>query len=242
LFEFLPKLIPAILCISLLPFHASAQTAKQPANDSSSSDARSQSEPPLIPKTTQPGELGSPFKVDHFWNHVALELGGGYTPVLKEGAGYFNKGFNVTVGVIDHFNDHWAILAEAQIFGLTGSKNYIDFYGNPQSSNKSNTDFAFDLDVNYDFFSRARTSPYIIGGAGYYYFGLINQSDINGGGFNTANAAEAAGYDGGIGIRHRLYAGKRMELFSEGRYHYIASGSTDFGQLSLLPISAGIRW
>jgi hypothetical protein len=33
-----------------------------------------------------------------------------------------------------------------------------------------------------------------------------------------------------------------MELFAEVRYHYIASGSTAFGQISLLPVSAGIRW
>ena len=85
-------------------------------------------------------------------------------------------------------------------------------------------------------------SPYIIGGAGYYLFGPINSNGAGGSVFNKANAAQAVSYNGGLGIRHRLYAGKRMELFAEGRYHYIASGSTDFGQLSLLPISAGIRW
>jgi hypothetical protein len=56
------------------------------------------------------------------------------------------------------------------------------------------------------------------------------------------NAASAVGYNGGIGIRHKLYADRHMEIFAEGRYHYIASGSTDFGQISLIPISAGIRW
>jgi len=48
--------------------------------------------------------------------------------------------------------------------------------------------------------------------------------------------------NGGLGVRRRLYADKRMELFAEGRYHYIASGFTDFGQISLFPVSAGIRW
>jgi len=33
-----------------------------------------------------------------------------------------------------------------------------------------------------------------------------------------------------------------MEVFAEARYHYIASGSTPLGQISLLPVSAGIRW
>jgi hypothetical protein len=186
--------------------------------------------------------------VDHFWKHIAFELGGGYSPVVQKGAGLFDNGFNVTAGVIDHLRPHWDLLAEAQFFGLSGSSQYVDEYGFTQTSSQSNTDFAFDLAAAYDLLSRARTSPYIIGGIGYYRLGDIPPQSLSpcisavNCPLNLVNAAQAVGYNGGIGIRHRLYEDRRMEIFAEGRYHYIASSSTAFGQVSLFPISAGIRW
>jgi hypothetical protein len=221
----------------LSPTHAAAQATNQaPASESSTADATSaQSAPDKTGQVPQPGQLGSPFSADHFWKHIALELSSGYSPVVSKGAGYFTKGFTVTAGVIDHLSPHWNLLAEAHFFGLEGASPY------------SNTDFALDLGGSYYLLSRSRTNPYLIGSVGYYELGTVTTPQIvqcvgvNCPG-NILNAASAVGYNGGIGIRHKLYADRHMEIFAEGRYHYIASGSTDFGQISLIPISAGIRW
>jgi hypothetical protein len=187
-----------------------------------------QSVPGQPDKIPQPGELGSPFSVDHFWKHIAFEFGSGYIPVEQKGAGLLGNGYIATVGVIDRLTPHWNLMAEMHILGLSGVSN----------PNYSTPTFAFDLSMAYDILPHSRTSPYLIGGAGDYQLRLCNGP---GGACNTI-VASAPGYNGGIGLRHRLYAGKRAELFTEGRYHYIASGSTPFGQISMLPISAGIRW
>jgi hypothetical protein len=223
-----------------ISFQVSAQVT-QPASTSESGNAtQASSTLEQSDKIPQPGELGSPFSVDHFWNHFALELGGGYTPFVKKGTGYFNKGFNVSAGVIDHLTKHWTMLAELQIFGLRGNTQVDSGSGN-FILNNSNTNDSIGIAVSYDLLPRVRTSPYLIGGAGYYRLGTV--SSCGDGECSSASiTANAAGYNGGLGVRRRLYADKRMELFAEGRYHYIASGSTDFGQISLFPVSAGIRW
>lgn len=239
------KLSLAAVCL-LMSFLVSAHVAGQTAKSSSASESSSadgslaQSVPGQADQTPQPGELGSPFPAEHSWNHFALEVSGGYTPVVSKGKGYFNKGFNVTAGVIDRLSSHWALLAEVQIIGLRGSLPYQSGSGN-YTLDYSNTVVALDLSAAYDLLPKARTSPYVIGGAGYYRLGPLTTSgegSSDSGGIN----ATSAGYNGGLGIRHKLYAGKRTEIYAEGRYHYLASGSSDFGQISLFPISAGIRW
>lgn len=186
----------------------------------------------------QPGQIGSPFPAEHSWNHLGLELSGGYAPVVTKGAGYFNKGFNVAAGVVDHFGQRWAAMAEVQIFGLNGST------ASPGSApgTYTNTVVSFGVAGTVDLLPRSRTSPYIAGGVGYYLFGPVTSSGSGNSDVTLIDSAHAVGFQGGAGIRHRLFADRQMELFAEGRYHYIASGSTPFGQMSLLPVSAGIRW
>lgn len=189
----------------------------------------------------QPGQMGYPFPSDRSWNHVALEFSGGYAPVVSKGAGYFNKGFNVTVGVVDHIGPRWTVMAEVQIFGLRGSSASSNGSG-ALTADYSSTVVSIGAAGAYDFLPRARTSPYVIGGAGYYLLGGVTLSGPAGSDLTAIDSASAVGYNGGAGIRHRLFSDKHMELFAEGRYHYIASGSSAFGQISLLPVSAGIRW
>ena len=234
--------VVSIFLSFLISFHAAAQTDREPSSESSGADSlTAQSVPGQTDQVPQPGQLGSPFPVEHFWNHFALELSGGYSPVVQKGAGYFNKGFNVTPGVIDHLSPNWTLLAEVQIFGLKGSLPYDTGSGN-FTVNYSNTVVALEFAAAYDFLPRVRTGPYVIGGVGYYVFGPATTSGTVDSSLTAINAANSAGFNGGIGVRHRLYVDRRMEIFAEGRYHYIASGSTAFGQLSLFPISAGIRW
>jgi len=193
-------------------------------------------QPPAIP---QPGQMGSPFPSDHAWNHVGLEIAGGYAPVIGKGQGYFSQGFNVTGGIVDHLSAHWSVLGEVHIFGLDGSQTIA---GSGSATTFTNTLVGLGGAASYDLLPRARTSPYVIGGGGYYLIGPVTTSGPSGGSLTAINSASAAGFNGGAGIRHRLFPDRRMELFAEARYHYIASGSTAFGQLSLLPVAAGIRW
>ena len=188
-------------------------------------------------QTPQPGQLGSPFPVEHAWNHFGLEVAGGYAPVLQKGAGFFNQGFSVTTGVVDHFSPRLSAMVEAQIFRLRGSQTSSN-----GSVNSSNVVVCFGAAASYSLMPRSATSPYLIGGGGYYYIGPLAQSGPAGSDPTAVNSVNAAGFSGGAGLRHRLYADRSMEIFAEGRYHFIASGSTAFGQLSLLPVTAGIRW
>ena len=220
MFQLCLKQTPLAVCLLVLtlffPFRAVAQTAPDQQ----------------IP---QPGELGSPFPAEHAWNHLGLEISGGYVPVVGKGVGYFNKGFNVGAGVVDHFSPRWSAMAEVQIFGLRGSSS-------GGSANYSNTVVSLGLAAAFDFLPRRRTGAYVIGGVGYYLLGPVTLSGAENSDLTAVDSANTVGYNGGVGIRHRFYPDRQMEIFAEGRYHYIASGSTAFGQMSLLPVGAGIRW
>lgn len=189
-----------------------------------SSPAVAQTVPGQTDKVPQPGELGSPFPANHFWNHFSFEISGGYSPVVNHGAGYFDKGWDVTIGAVDRLTPRWKLLTELQYFGM--NKNTL-FKG--QVSGNSNIVATLGLSTSFDLLAHTSTSPYLIGGGGYYR--LVPQPGANAPGANI-----------GAGIRHKVYADRQVEIFAEARYHLIASGATDFGQLSLLPISAGIRW
>lgn len=242
--------VPVTVLVLYLVFYPSATRAVQPIPSTSAqgaSSSASQDQSPLNPQTPQPGQEDSPFQKEHSWNHVALEFSGGFVPVTKKGAGYFNKGFGISAGVVDHLSPHWNVLLEAQFLGLNGSQSYTDSFGAAHSLSVSNTDFGMNLDLSYTLMSRS-TSPYIIGGVGYYYLGPITSGGLTPGSclagcyLNIANAANDIGYNGGIGIRHKLFYGSQASLFAEARYHYIASETSAFGQLSMLPVSAGLRW
>ncbi len=208
------------LISSILPFPAQSQTA-----------------PGQTEQIPQPGQLGSPFPAEHSWNHFGLEIGGGYTPVVTEGAVGFDRGFNVTAGVIDHLRPSWAVMAEVQVFGLNGSLTQ-DSGAGATTETDSNTVVSVGVATAYDLFRHSRTSPYAVGGVGYYRLGPDSGSSSSA----EIDAADAVGYNGGIGVRRTLFADRQMQIFAEGRYHYIASGSTAFGQISIFPITAGIRW
>jgi len=240
-----PSLVSS--CLFLVCFSASFAIAQSPDKQTgspgtASSSQEEQTPPPNVPGAPQPppnpGELGWPFLNEHWWNHWALELGGGYVLVVNKGTGYFDHGFLVTTGVLDHVRPNLNLMVEFQFFGLQGSQ---------QISQYSNTDFTADIAASYALFSRFRNSPYLIGGAGYYYLG-----PLGGGGSGTSCSgtlcppdasytANRAGFQVGLGFRHRLFTDKATELFVEGRYHYIESASS-YGQLSLMPVSGGIRW
>jgi hypothetical protein len=236
-----PSIAP--LCLFVVLFAIPPVLTAQFANRTpgSADSLLGQNAPDQNPKIAQPGELGSPFPVEHSWNHFALELSGGYTPLTQKGAGYFDRGFSVTAGVVDHIAPFCTLMVEANIFGMSGSKS-INTGSSISTSNYSNTVFAPDFAVGFDFLSRARTSPYAIGGIGYYVFGPVTLSGTSPSSLTAISAANAVGYNGGGGVRHRLYSEKNISIFAEARYHHIASGSTAFGQISLLPVSAGIRW
>ena len=197
----------------------------------------------------QPGQPGSPFSVDHFWKRLGLELSGGYSPSVNRGAGYYGQGFTATVGVIDRVSPHWDLLLEGQILGQHG-KVIADTNGFVGTASYG---VAFHLDPRYVLRPGAATSPYVIGGRGFYHLGthsacdssnVVLHCDANSSNpFQTDLISENAfGFNAGTGIRHKILTGKDTEVFAEARYHFIASGSSALGQVSFLPINAGIRW
>jgi hypothetical protein len=205
------------------------------------------------PKLPQPGQLGSPFQVDHFWKRIGLEIAGGYSPILGRGTGYYGPGFSGTLGARDRLTPHWSLLGEGQILGQHGNLSHAEYdpTGNFVDADVASYIVAFHLDPVYYLRPDAVTAPYLVGGVGYYRLGthsfcnhlLSSCSSSSDDPFVTGVAAvNAAGFNVGVGIRHRLYVDRHTEIFADARYHYIASGSSVVGQISVLPVSAGIRW
>jgi hypothetical protein len=235
------------LCLFLLlfvPAFVCAQSANPVSKIEDNSNSQSQSSddhtpPPGIPgaapQLPKPGELGSPFSVEHFWNRLGFEIGAGYVSMPSKGTGYFNNGYNVTTGLVDHLTPHWNALAEVELFGMSGSLS-------SNTASYSNTDFSISLGTSFVVLPRHTFSPYLIGSAGYYIIGSTSSSSGGTSVLTAVDSANSSGFSAGAGLRRRLYSDSRMELYAEGRYHYLFSGSTSFGQLSLFPVTAGLRW
>lgn len=239
--SFRPLLAAGALFFAFLlcsPIHA-----QQPTQGGSSSSTT-----PLDPASQQlpqQGELGSPFPVEHAWNHIAFELGASFSPMVEKGAGYFGSGVAGNIGVIDRVTPHWRGLAEFQIFAQRG-------HTWPQSleASESARIVSADAAALYDFNPHESSSVYLVGGPAYYHLSAVTYcpgpDPCDGSAFLSTDAqnvaADAAGFEFGLGLRHRISSARQSELFLEARYHYIASGASVFGQVSLLPVGGGIRW
>jgi opacity protein-like surface antigen len=207
------------VCLFFLSFFLSVHAGAQTAPDQQ------------IP---QPGELGSPFPAGHFWERIAFEFAGDYNPKVVQGGGAFGAGYGGTGGVIDRLSPRWNLLAEFQF--LSQQQSVLPSGAVTDQSTFIST---FDLAGLYEFRPHEMTSPYVLGGAGFYHLTSPSGCVV---GCPADARANSAGFLAGAGVRHRLNAARQTSIFAEVRYQYIASGSTAFGQISLLPISAGIRW
>jgi len=247
-----------ILSLTLLEstrLKAQGHNASAVAGDSSSLAGNAdgqQSQADLQSPVPSPPEF--PVTVNHFWNRISPEMAGGYAPVVSRGTGYYGSGFTASAGANARINGRWRVQAEGQILGQQGvSSPATSGSGSDADEEASSYIFAAHLDALYNLRPDSANSPYLIGGGGYYHLGTHvycsaseKQSGCASGSDNpfTTDIASvnAAGFNVGAGIRHKLYVDRHTELFVEARYHYIASGSSPVGQVSMLPVSVGIRW
>jgi hypothetical protein len=243
-FLFFARRCTLVLCFCAAAFAmAQSSSNQQSGSGNSTGSSQQQPPPPNVPGAPQPppkpGDLGWPFPNQHWWNHVAMELGGGYSAVVGQGNGYYSSGYDGFGGLVDRATSRFDLLLEAQIFGQQSSV-IASNQRNGGGTSTSTTIPSFDLAALYDFLPRKTTGIYVIGGAGFYRLIASTGCPLNE--CIQVPSASRAGVLGGVGIRHRITRDKATEIFVETRYHYIASGSTAFGQLSLLPITGGIRW
>jgi len=230
-----------------------SESAVAASNSSSLAGSENEIQIEAGPQLPKPGQPGSPFSVDHFWKRISFEVAGGYSPVLNRGTGYYGPGFTASAGAVERFSKYWRLQAEGQVLGQHGNLSHATYDpgNNFVAADVASYIFAFHLDALYDLRPDAANSPYLIGGAGYYHLGThsVCATDLNGcqSGSNEPFATDvasvnSAGFNFGAGIRHRLYADRHTEIFADARYHFIASGSSVIGQVSVLPVSAGLRW
>ena len=249
-FLFLTVSCQLVAQISTAAVAADSATAAEPVHSGGAAAEPTQQGPEL----PQPGQPGSPFPVDHFWNHISLELAGGYSPVVNRGTGYYGPGFTATVGAVYQLNSRWAILAEGQVLGQHGG-DYL--YGCDSSSQDCATDgdasyiFSFQLSPLIYLRPHSTTSPFLVGGAGYYHLGTHEVCDSGSTSCPSSSAnpfnsddisVNAAGFSAGAGVRHQISQYKKSEIYVDARYNHIASGGSALGQVSVLPISVGVRW
>jgi hypothetical protein len=229
------------LCPTAVPL-AGAQSSNQKTGDASgASSSQSQpSQPSDLPGAQQPppkpGDLGWPFPNEHWWNRIAAEAGGGYSPVISQGNGFYASGFHGFGGLIDRATPRLDLLLEFQIFGQ--QTRTVPLYG---LSSNTTTIPSFDLAALYLFRPHETTGIYVIGGPGFYRL-VAGVNCPPTAGCLPIPPANREGFFGGVGVRHRIVAGKETEIFFETRYHYIASDPKAFGLISLMPVDGGIRW
>lgn len=182
-------------------------------------------------------QAGFPVARDSFWDRVGFELSGGYLPLTGKGNGYFNNGYEVTGGLVDHLTAHINLLAEVRFFGLDGQQTS----SRGVSTTYSNTDFSASVGASYSLFPRAFVSPYVLGTVGEASIGSVSAVSP-GSTAQTLNASSAPVFGGGVGVSHRLYPDRRMALFAEARFERLNSSSSNLGQMTMMPIRLGLRW
>jgi len=177
--------------------------------------------------------------------------------VLDRGSGYYGPGYSASLGAVYRLNRRWSLLGEAQILGQHGNLSHPTYALNGQLNGYHVASYVlgFHLEPAYTIRPRAATSPFVIGGAGFDHLGIHEYCPSSLGAivelcdsatqdpFQTDVASvNTLGLDFGAGIRHLLYDSRTTELFIEGRYHIVLSGSSEVGRVAFLPIDVGIRW
>jgi hypothetical protein len=202
-----------------------------------------------------------------FRDHLAFEVGGGFSAPTSDSSPYIGWGYNFTVGGGYKVNQNLSLMLEYQFMrtGLPGT-----IVAEAGSTNGYDHIWSLTLDPIYDITPKSAIDFYAVGGGGFYrkvtnftnpqqtqfcyyfYCGYGTQNVVVG-----HFSSNQGGWSIGGGIAHR-FAGwngdGKMKVFAEARYLDVLSpevngvapnglGVTTVGKdTKIIPVTFGVRW
>ena len=200
-------------------------------------------------------------------DHMAFEVGGGFTAPTNDSSPYIGWGGNITVGAGVHMSKMFALMAEYQFIGTKLPDNSVAETG---ASGGNAHIWSLTLDPVINLIPKGNNNVYVTGGGGfyrkvtnftdpqpvqycdYYYCGVGYQNQTVG-----HFSSNQGGWNVGAGISHRfggMYTDGKMSIFAEARYTEImtpgvysqsANGlnPTTIGPgTKLIPVTVGLRF
>ncbi len=182
-----------------------------------------------------------------------FEAGAGFNSPIGNDTPYITWGGNLTLGGGLRFRHGFSLLGEYQFMDNKLPGAFVAAGGGTGGSAYINS---ITLDPMIELLPRAKTTPYFIGGGGWYHkstnFTVQVCCDFYGYPVSiTTNSFSSDQWGGsiGFGIEHRLggtYGDGSMKLFAEARYLFIdtppITETNGLGTTGLIPVTFGVRF
>ncbi len=201
------------------------------------------------------------------FHHLAIEAGGGFTPIAGNTGRELKLGYNFTVGAGYNLNRHLGLMAEYHFdrLGIQDSLLAAVQASSGVSSLNGNAHvWSLTLDPIYNIRPKAKFGGYVTGGGGFYrrltsftqpiflgyyydyYYGYVPQ-------YGNQTISHYSSNQGGLniggGFTFRPNSTSSGRIFAEARYEWVntpssTSSNTTFapGSTKLIPVTLGYRW
>jgi opacity protein-like surface antigen len=185
---------------------------------------------------------------------VAINIGGGFSPLTGDVSSHLNNGWHMTGGVAYNVNGAFSIGPQFTYNGFGISRSALRRAGTP-SGDAHVWSITADPRLQLPFASKLR--PYVVGGVGYYrrtlnftqpalinvtfldpFFGFVFPGVV--GTNQVLKTQSRSGIGGSAGGGFTIKLGRAgTEFFTEARYHYAATGSVP---TRMIPVTFGLRF
>ncbi|MGE5204473.1 MAG: outer membrane beta-barrel protein [Chlamydiota bacterium] len=184
---------------------------------------------------------------------VAINIGGGFSPLVGDVSSHLNNGWHMTGGVAYNVNSVFSIGPQFTYNGFGVSRSALKEAGTP-SGDSHVWSITAEPRLQLPFAYKLR--PYVVGGVGYYrrtvnftqpalinvtffdpFFGYIFPGLV---GTNQVLKTDSqSGIGGNAGAGFSIKLGPNTEFFTEARYVYAATGDVP---TRMVPLTFGLRF
>lgn len=185
---------------------------------------------------------------------VAINVGGGFSPLTGDMSSHLNNGWHITGGVAYNVNGAFSIGPQFTYNGFGVSRLALREAGTP-SGDSSVWSITADPRLQLPFAAKLR--PYLVGGVGYYrrtvnftrptlvnvtffdpFFGYVFPGVVGTNQVLKTSSQSGIGGSGGAGFTIKL-GHMGTEFFTEARYVYAATGRVP---TRMIPVTFGLRF
>jgi opacity protein-like surface antigen len=184
---------------------------------------------------------------------VAINIGGGFSPLVGDVSSHLNNGWHMTGGVAYNVNSVFSIGPQFTYNGFGVSQSALKEAGTPGGDSHV---WSITAEPRLQLPFAYKLRPYVVGGLGYYrrtvnftqpalinvtffdpFFGYIFPGVV---GTNQVLKTDSqSGIGGNAGAGFSIKLGQGTEFFTEARYVYAATGDVP---TRMVPLTFGLRF
>lgn len=184
---------------------------------------------------------------------VAINIGGGFSPLVGDVSSHLNNGWHMTGGVAYNVNSVFSIGPQFTYNGFGVSQSALKEAGTPGGDSHV---WSITAEPRLQLPFAYKLRPYVVGGVGYYrrtlnftqpalinvtfldpFFGFLFPGVV---GTNQVLKTDSqSGIGGNAGAGFSIKLGQGTEFFTEARYVYAATGDVP---TRMVPLTFGLRF